>query len=193
LIPQAFTTRDMSEAYKWLQTLPASVREEIKSMEQVVSLYLRAKRLGGALPTREEVSSYVLPRQEAVLENSKSGQEFQKTLKNLKHELEQFDFAGGNGGPEGQIPLSKMPSLENFAAPQQASHLATAAQNSQPQLVLPPVANNAANNVVAALRLDPRSRQIVNDIRENLNLSSDVEVIRMSLVLAHRTLKDLLK
>ena len=55
MIPQAFTTRDMSEAYKWLMTLPPQVREDLKSMEQAVSLYLRAKRSGSVLPTKEDV------------------------------------------------------------------------------------------------------------------------------------------
>ena len=77
LIPQAFTTRDTTEAYKWLLTLPQSVRDEMKSMEQVVSLYLRAKRLGGGIPTTEELN----------LKNgtTKTSKDFQKSLKDLQH------------------------------------------------------------------------------------------------------------
>ena len=174
----------MSEAYKWLQTLPASLREEVKSMEQMVSMYLRAKRLGGALPTKEELSEP---------ENSKSSQEFHKTLKTLKHELEQFDFAGSatNTAPAssttGTVPETLRPLPDH---PQQAGPAHGQGQGHQ---AAPSAALSAAGQALAALRLDPRSRQIVNEIRESLNLSSDMEVIRMSLVLAHRALRDLLK
>jgi hypothetical protein len=166
----------MGEAYKWLQTLPPNIRDELKSMEQVVSVYLKAKRLGGGLPTAEDLemlktSSGNLAA--APVEVQKSSQEFQKTLKNLKTELDRFDNEAAQA-----VAQPRQIELESAAGP------------------LGPSTNGAAPspaNLMAALRMDPRSRQIVNDIREGLNLGSDIEVIRMSLVLAHKTLRDLLK
>lgn len=168
MIPQAFTTRDMSEAYKWLQSLPPTIREEMKSMEQVVSLYLRAKRFGGSVPTTDELNQ--APKFHTETEAPKSSQDFQKALKGLKHELEQFDFAPSPQPPQAQAPANTQTSNESAEPP------------------LPP---QSTPNILSSLRLDPKSRQIVNEVRESLNLSSDMEVIRMSLVLAHKKLKDL--
>lgn len=153
-------------------------------MEQVVSLYLRAKRQGGALPTKEELEAYVPPTASPTLEHSKSSIEFQKTLKNLRHELEQFDFAG-NPLPQApiQTPGPSSHAVHQASSPHHAPHPTT--ENTG--------ATSNAAHLLAALRLDPRSRQIVHEIREGLNLSSEVEVIRMSLVLAHKNLKELLK
>jgi len=191
----------MADAYKWLQTLPANVREEMKSMEQVVSLFLRAKRLGGALPTKEDIQNFA-PK---VPEQSKSSQEFQHTLKHLKHELEQFDFDSNQAHSSG--PNSAGSTSISVGLPSSLAGHTGRSQN-QPQVPLEvDLTNQAATsqggvqtpttvphqpNLISALRLDPKSRQIVNEIRESLNLSSDVEVLRMSLVLAHKALKDIL-
>src|ERR1700677_4067521 len=84
----------MSEAYRWLHTLPPSVRDEMKSMEHVVVLYLKAKRLGVTVPSKEDLESLksAPPPAPTIAEPSKNSQEFQKTLKNLKTELDTFDF-----------------------------------------------------------------------------------------------------
>jgi hypothetical protein len=181
LIPQAFTTRDMSDAYKWLQSLPTSVREEMKSMEQVVALYLRAKRLGGAVPTKEDVDNHVTPSQET----SKSSQDFQKSLKSLRHELDQFDFA-----PSAQAPTNSHAESNGVQAPSPKAPFAAPPKQGVQEM---DSISHPHTPMPTAMRLDPRSRQLMNDIHEGLNLSSDVEVIRMSLVLAHKALVGLLK
>jgi hypothetical protein len=187
LIPQAFTTRDMSEAYKWLNTLPPNVRDEMKSMEQVVMLYIKAKRLGGGVPSKEDIDSFRSQTQTTQAPDaSKSSQEFQKTLKTLKTELDRFDFQ-----PQSQPTLSQEASKMLEPHPVQPS----APQTYQPAQAVHQEAEqpHTSHNILSALRMDPRSRQIVNEIREGLNLGSDNEVLRMSLVLAHKTLRDLLK
>lgn len=189
----------MSEAYKWLQTLPASVREDLKSMEQVVSLYLRAKRLGGQIPP-QELEATLGAKKEAP---AKTPQDFQKTLKELQFELQQFDMGPGQTpGPQAmqQMPLvapqthtgvrGNGPSVGAGAAAQAAPIAPSGTESIGPGAGAPQA---AASGPLAALRLDPKSRHLINEIREGLNLSSDQEVIRMSLVLAHKSLKELLK
>jgi hypothetical protein len=206
----------MSEAYKWLQTLPQNIREEMKSMEQVVSLYLRAKRLGGALPTKEELAAYKPNPAE-----TRSSQEFHKSLQNLKHELDQFDFAAApvQGHAHTNARINEQTNTQSNArthAPAFGQSQGAAVAHATPAAPfahrpmpsadalstgrvpdsdpLAAVTNQApapsAGQYLAALKLDPRSRQILSDIRESLNLSSDIEVIRMSLVLAQKALKD---
>ncbi|MBK9292888.1 MAG: hypothetical protein IPM57_00320 [Oligoflexia bacterium] len=147
-IPQAYTSRDMSEAYKWLQTLPPPLRDEFKTAEELVLSYLKAKRMGSLNNFQPEPT--------------KKTAEFQKTLQNLKAEMDQFDFE-----PAPTTNVSNSASLQ----PQQTN---------QP-------------NILSQIKIDPKSRQIINDIRDGLNLSSDMEVVRMSLVLAHKSLKNLIE
>jgi hypothetical protein len=169
----------MSEAYKWLHTLPPSVRDEMKSMEQVVALYIKAKRLGGGVPSKEDIDSFrPLPQPPPAMEVSKTSQDFQKTLKSLKTELDRFDF---QPQPPTPTPTPPPPHLPN--------------QNESPKITAETFheQHHPVENILSALRMDPRSRQIVNEIRESFNLSSDNEVLRMALVLAHKSLRDLLK
>ena len=158
LIPQAYTARDVADAYKWLQTLPQPVRDEMKTAEQMVLNYLKAKTLG-------QLANYQF--QESQKESQKKSQEFHKTLQTLKTEMDQFDT-------QINVPTQQ----------QQTVHQQQPAQSQpMPQPQVPP----------QTLKMDPKSRQIINDIREGLNLSTDMEVIRMSLVLAHKAVKNLLE
>lgn len=166
--PQAITTRDMTEAYRWLQSLPPSIRDTMKSMEQVVSLYLQSKRLGGLPKDFQAAPNGASPSGNTANENSKSTQEFQKTLKSISHELQQFDF-----------------STEGVIDPPPASVTPIPTPQALPKAQSP-------SGDINSLRFDPKSRQIINEIRETLNLSSDQEVIRVCLVLGQRALKDLL-
>jgi len=211
LIPQAFTQRDVSDAFRWSQTLPADVRDGIKSVEQMVWLFLRTKRLGGGIPTREDMNSYNQGHgSSGQVEESKSSQEFQKTLKSLRQELDQFDpavpghvdFAREGTGRTvrppmdsqgGSVTKSVQPTKQlELEAQNQAGH--SFSQDSGSANTGSQTYNTSphAPNLLTSLRLDPKSRQIVGEIREGLNLSSDMEVIRMSLVLAHKRVKDLL-
>lgn len=78
LPPQAYTRDMMGQAFEWLQTQPAHVREMASNMDAVVALYLQHRRRadGGAAP---------------MATNPVSSQNFKKDLKNLADGLKQFD------------------------------------------------------------------------------------------------------
>jgi outer membrane biosynthesis protein TonB len=177
----------MSDAYKWLHTLPASGREEMKSMEQVVSLYIRTKRLGQNVPSKEDVENYRPPVVAPNPQDQKS-QEFQRTLKGLRTELDGFDF-DNNQTPQAPPQVSPTPPKQEFKY--EPKFEPRPEPKSEPKSEIRPEPENAPP-VSSGLRMDPRSRQIVNEIRESLNLSSDAEVLRMSLVLAKKALQSIL-
>ena len=173
----------MSEAYKWLQTLPPHIREEIKSMEQGVFLYLKTKRLGGGIPNVEDLKSGAGP---STPQTPKASQEFQKNLKDLRVELAQFDFAP----PQTNQPVNPQPQQQytghGFHQGQQQTVANPPPQPTVSHYAAPPtpapVPEDTAAQLFSAMRLDPRSRHIITEIRDGLNLSSDLEVIRLSLV-----------
>jgi hypothetical protein len=165
LIPQAYTARDIGDAYKWSQSLPAPAREEMKTMEQMVYAYLKAKTQGA------------LNNNNYQPDGIKKSVEFQKTLLNLKSELEQFDSApAAPATPVSQAYQNSLGATTQSFANQS-----------------PTIETQRADFPKTELKLDSKSRQIIEDIREGLNLSSDMEVIRMSLVLAHKTVKNLIE
>lgn len=173
-IPQAYTSRDISEAYKWLQTLPPPLRDEFKTAEELVLSYLKAKRMGSLNNYQPEA-----PKKTA---------EFQKTLQNLKAEMDQFDFEA----PAQQSPATA-PHSTQAPVQQAATSPAPVPSVSNNQLQQAHQAQINQQNILSQIKMDPKSRQIINDIRDGLNLSSDLEVVRMSLVLAHKSLKNLIE
>lgn len=216
MIPQAFTTRDVSEAYKWVLTVSPSVRDSIKTVDQLVALYLKVKRFGGS--ALEEFMNTIESKAPAPAQpapQTKSAEDFQKTLKGLKVELDQFDFSnnGAATASNGSANHTVTPAQTSTVAPQVlqnsqqqssiqiqqppiAQHTATAQQTAQaptPNVQPQSVQTTTTPHIQAAFALDARSKQIIHEIRESLNLGSDIEVIRMSLVLAESKLRELFK
>jgi hypothetical protein len=139
-------------------------------MEQMVLSYLKAKASGQLQHFQSE-------------SQVKKSQDFQKTLQNLKAEMEQFE-------------PSQAPQIVHQTPPQQvAPQQVSPAQNmGTGAMAYPPIGpHHDTQHLLGALKLDPKSRQILNEVREGLNLSSDAEVIRMCLVLAHKTIRGLIE
>ncbi len=180
MIPQAYTARDIGEAYKWIQTLPPHVREELKTMEQMVLNYLRAKSMGTLDKFQPDAQT-------------KKSHDFQKTLQNLRAEMEQFDppEVVPQAQPHYEATQPVNPNVFPQAQQQQqgqAMQVQVQMQSQQAQQQTPSPAQ-----LLNSLKLDPKSRQILNEIRDGLNLSSDAEVIRMCLVVAYKTIKNLIE
>jgi hypothetical protein len=162
----------------------------MKSMEQVVSLYLRAKRLGAGNPTQEQMNQKP--------PTTKSSQEFQRSLKDLQHELEQFDLGPDPSATSQAKMADELSEEKDQVHIQEGQHEHMQGQSKvqvQVQVQTPTQSQPHAarsENTLASILKDPKSSTILKEIREGLNLSSDVEVIRMSLVLAYRELRSLL-
>jgi hypothetical protein len=102
-----------------------------------------------------------------------SSQNFMSDLKNLAEGLKQFD------GPEPKIAVPNPGS-----APTIAQTLSSAANSFQDLLPQPSAAPLQA--------LNERARQMIQEVKTELNLSSDTEAINMMVSLAYKSLKNLL-
>ena len=160
--------RDVSDAYRWAQTLPSTVREEFKSGEAKVAAFITTKRLNNpivsAVPETRLTPTTLAP------EHSRSAQDFQKALKDLQPELNQFDFA----------PTPPTPTATQ-----------TSSQTAQ-SVTITKVTTQQATQRSIPEELDSRSRAALQEIREGLNLSSDIEAIRVCIAMGHKHLKSLL-
>ncbi len=196
LPPQAYTREILTSAFNWLQTQPDSVRKLATTPDALVGLFTRARRFGNS---SLEADAPV------------SGQNFMSDLKNLAEGLKQFEdsktgahipapqMAGSQmSGPQMSPPISHGPaatasptflSQVNQHVNQQVHQV-----NHVNQVFSPPGVHSGAqaNAQGAQFGLNDRSRAMIQEVKEQLNLSSDVEVLNMMVALAYKNLKNLL-
>jgi hypothetical protein len=178
LPPQAYTREVVATAYNWLQAQPENVRRMAQNTDTLVALYLRAKRNAENAQTLEQEPA-------AGVEN------FRSQLKNLATEIQQF-------APEQEkyIPASLPQEIVNNYVPNHnANHNVShnnghnvSHANHHPS---PPP--KASSTSVDFNSLDPHSLEILKKVRQHLNLGSDVEAMRMLLVLGFEKLQSLFK
>lgn len=188
LPPQAYTKETLVKAYQWLQHQNGSIKEIATNPDILVSLFLKAKLQG-----------------ESALERP-SIQNFKKELKNL---------AGMIGEFEGAEMDMVLPTLTRTSAapppPQQPPP--------QPQTVVmppPPVSSaipggtrmhsaptpSAPASTEAALpntasrqlfpELDTRSWLMIQEVKNQMNLSTELEALRLLISVGHTKLKSLM-
>lgn len=187
LPPQAYTREILTSAFNWLQTQPDSVRKLATTPDALVGLYTRAKRFGNSsLEADAPVSS----------------QNFMNDLKNLAEGLKQFESPTtamtGGGPPQSHLvnhPSSRPPSAvagSHFASagvipeapppgPQQISTVTTSHHTQV-----------TASTTTTLSGLNERSRAMIQEVKSQMNLSSDAETINMMVALAYKSLKSLL-
>jgi hypothetical protein len=171
LPPQAYTKETLQKAYTWLLSQPTSVKEMATSQDMLVSLYLKAQRSG-----------------DASLETP-SIQNFKQELKNLANLI--GDLQPAHAPKVTQAPTTSMNS----------DQLAKSTGSTQPSSLIKGLGayqfdetqslNNAppssSNGILGFL--DAQSLSAIQEVRQNLNLGSDVEALRALISLGHRQIK----
>lgn len=163
--PQAYTRETLALAFEWLHEQPSSVRETAVSIDAMVALYLQAKRRG--------FSNFSNIGPEAL-----STKSFKNDLKNLAENLKQFDDVTGatvtqTSNP--QSPATEVPTPNVAPAKKTALNM-----------------NSTHAVTISTLGLDPRSLEIIENLRSSLNLSSDSEALRMLISLGFDRIRDIL-
>lgn len=171
LPPQAYTREILTAAFNWLQSQPDSVRKMATTPDALVGLYLRAQRFGNSsLESDAPVSS----------------QAFMSDLKNLAEGLKQFEDPKES---RKLLHTTSQPSPSMQAPPPpQAMSSGAGAWSGFHQFQSPPMAP------VAPLpqQLNERSWAMIQEVKSQLNLSSDVDAINMMVALAYKNLRNLL-
>lgn len=165
LPPQAFTKEDLAKAYVWVQSQPDYVKNMATSKETLVALYLQAKRNG--IASIESIAPV-------------SSRDFKSQLESLATELNQFEKSK-------EVPAMKKTSPLSF---DYEPPVATPEPRYDERSIELKVSERRVpeNN----LSLDPRSQEIVNTVKNSLNLESDKDVIRMLITLGFEKVKDIL-
>ena len=137
--PEAYTNRELAQAYSWLMSQPEQVQRLGTTKEAVISLYKRAVR--GGEPIHESPTM--------------SSDAFQSDLKNLADVVRTFE--------------------------------APAAPRSQP-IAPAPIPVTQPNG----LELDDKSWKMIQMVKSDLNLSHDMEAIRLLIKLGFERVSSVL-
>lgn len=194
LPPQAYTRDTLTQAFTWLQSQPESVRRSATTPESLVSLYQRNQRFGPEAPRSSAPISPLagddFDELSSPSEAPISAQNFKTDLKTLAEGLKQFEDPKSFRTSTHQVTQSTQQVLHQ--ASQQALHQASqqvaqpVQQPAQQQLRALPAA------VFTVESLNQASREMVQEVKHSLNLSSDLEAINMMVAIAYKNLKTLL-
>ncbi len=183
--PQAFTREMLSQAYMWLQAQPESVRELARNPESLIALYLKTQR--SQLYNQKKMESQSTnPYADAPV----SAQNFMTDLKSLAEGLKQFeDPAPANQG------LSQGMSQSTSPAPQLPPLPPPVFQQERvqaPQGFAAQLRSEIPGSKVQTPQLNSSSQYMIREVKEKLNLSSDLEAINMLVAIAYKNLKSLI-
>jgi hypothetical protein len=165
LPPQAYTKEVLAQAFTWLQGQDDKIKQMAQSSDSLVALYLRAKRHGDQ-PSGDAPASV---------------ESFRHQLKTLAHDLQQFITEE----EKPKIP-SSIPQIDDFKEEPRRQAQAAPTPMVQPQPAPAP-------QQTGALTLDSHSLEILRKVRNHLNLSSDMEALRMLLSLGFERLQILFR
>lgn len=170
LPPQAFTKETLQKAYGWLLNQSPSVKDLATTQDMLVSLYLKAQRSG-----------------EASLDTP-SIQNFKQELKNLASMMGDLHTpqAQAQASIQSQAQASVQSRNNNQGGlsgltqtiKEAAAHPASIRQSD---------GGSGSNNNLG--QLDMQSLQILTEVRQFLNLSSDIEALRALITLGYKQIK----
>jgi hypothetical protein len=174
LPPQAYTKEVLAQAFAWLQTQEDRVKQMAQSSDALVALYLRAKRHGDGPAPKADAPASV--------------ESFRHQLKTLATDLQQFITED-----EKARMASSLPQIDDFKEeprpqiPQQRPIPSPPVHNYHPPAPTPMAQPQAT------LALDSQSLEILKKVRNHLNLSSEMEALRMLLSLGYERLQTLIR
>lgn len=166
LPPQAYTKDTLTKAYMWLVHQNSSIKELATTPDILVSLFLKAQRNGD----------------ESL--DTPSIQNFKNELKSLAGMMGELENGKAIHSPPPlpQPPLQHQPPNPTPTSQPVFHAQSVNIQNNHHSITTPRLANN---------QLDPKSQAIISEVRDHLNLSSDLEVIRLLIALGYNKAKNL--
>jgi len=164
LPPQAYTRDTLVKAIEWLSSQPASVRERASSADLVVSYYLQACRKAAV-----------------QMEAPVSGENFKSDLKHLAEDLKKFEEPSSPP----QQPSRLSPSHDEPPVPLRIEPPPAPRREyfSQPEPIFKPEPRMEQAPKPLAWPVDARSTHAARELQQRLNLSSEMEALRILVTL----------
>lgn len=182
LPPQAYTKDILLKAYQWLMLQNSSIKEMATTPDILVSLYLKTTRDGEHALDRPSI------------------QNFKNELRSLAGMMGELDRPPVSHTPPPTIPAAPtrmMPPIVETpivtATPAVPAAPTPASAPTQTQVSYTEKTMTATTRKVDILeQLDSCSRTMIHEVKEEFNLSSDVEALRMLIKVGYTRSKNLL-
>ena len=211
LPPQAYTKETLLKAYNWLQSQSDQVKELATTPDQLVSLFLKSTRLGQeSLQRYTNSTTSTFSNTSAPVMTTPTEQSDRPSLQSFKSELK--NLAGMMGDLEkpavvpsknsaNSSPTSSQTSYQNTQpAPNQGTYQSAAPSGYQAPL--PPYQGPVTTTqpsapinayVSSAPNYDEMTQILIREVKNELNLSSDTEALRMLVKIGYQKVRSLYK
>lgn len=163
LPPQAFTKETLQKAYAWLLTQNSSIKEMANTQDMLISLYLKAQRGGEAALDTPSIQNF---KQEL------------KSLANLMGDLQTTQAPVMPAPHASTSPVSASAAIPASTAPSTTYATQTAQTN-----------YSLGSNSSLLSQLDGASLNALAEVKNTLNLSSEVEALRALIALGYKQFK----
>lgn len=176
LPPQAYTKDILLKAYQWLMLQNSSIKEMATTPDILVSLYLKATRDGEHALDRPSI------------------QNFKNELRSLAGMMGELDRPQQQVKPATAAPTAPvMPTIIETPVAAQAAPPTSHSAPTQTQVSYTEKTMTATTRKVDIFeQLDTCSRSMIHEVKEEFNLSSDVEALRMLIKVGYTRSKNLL-
>lgn len=199
LPPQAYTRDVLMAAYDWLQSQPASIRELAVGPDALVSLFMQARRRtnAGATGTVQNGNGAPFPISVQAPMTTASAEAFKQDLKSLAADLKQFEDSK-TPTPAHSQTTSVMTQAPPVAATTYISPMPPTPTFTAPTPYTPPPAVHTAHPTIkpetenASPQLDARTRQVLSEVKQKLNVSSEAEALRLLIAIGYEKIRDIL-
>jgi hypothetical protein len=214
--PQAYTKDTLVQAYAWLQNQNDSIKEIATSPDILVSLFLKAKLQGSDFLERPslknfkselknlagmmgELDSSSLPpaaARSASLSPPGSIPHAPSSSSSGSPSFGATSSGSASAGSAGFGAIGLGPSAAQAAVASQAAATAptpTSAISTGPSAFAPSFNPQAVPTQQAKEALDSVSQNLIREVKEMMNLSSDTEAQRLLISVGHKQLKNLMK
>ncbi|MCB0369056.1 MAG: hypothetical protein KDD45_06270 [Bdellovibrionales bacterium] len=197
--PQAYTRDSLLKAYSWLQNQDSSIKEMATTPDILVSLYLKATRDGDAVLDRPSIQNFkhelkqlagMMGEFEKEIIEEKIKKQKEKAKKalppfSIERAIETFSPVNQQGFPQTN-PTSDSPQInelntekikENISQDNKATSLSVNPQVSPSVYVGAPNGPGEASSL--PLGLDAKSLMVIAEVKNQLNLTSESEALRL--------------
>lgn len=185
LPPQAYTKDTLLKAYQWLMSQNSSIKEMATTPDILVSLFLKATRDGDHALERPSIKN------------------FKNELKSLAGMMGELDRPVHQ--PQQTVFVSPTPVQTPVHVPPPPAQIVTPVQMAIPVQVHPPAPTQTqvsytektmtamTRNPEVSELLDPATREMIHEVKDEFNLSTDLEALRMLIKIGYNRARGLAK
>ncbi|MBO9668066.1 MAG: hypothetical protein J7501_14795 [Bdellovibrio sp.] len=189
LPPQAYTKETLLKAYQWLMSQNSSIKEIATTPDMLVSLYLKATRDGESALERPSIKNF-----KSELKNLAG---IMGELDRPQHHQQAHPQQMGLGAQVAATPIQPAQTVQTVHVQPQVVHMpppsAAPTQTHQVSYTEKTLTATATHTPNLLEVLDCGTKAMIQEVKDEFNLSSELEALRMLIKIGYVKSKGMLK